>query len=70
MTETHKLFWSMTRPAFLHNPVNRWGEAVVKAPEGPPKKFKTWKSNYAAPLEITAEKKPPAPELDMAIKWS
>lgn len=37
----------------------------------PPKEFKVWKSNYVSPPETySAEKKPPPPELDMAIKWS
>ncbi|EDL82413.1 similar to RIKEN cDNA 2410004B18 (predicted), isoform CRA_b [Rattus norvegicus] len=50
-----ELFRSVTRPAFLY----------------PPKEFKIWKSNCVPPPETyTAEKKPPPPELDMAIKWS
>nr|XP_012603059.1 UPF0690 protein C1orf52 homolog isoform X1 [Microcebus murinus] len=69
-----ELFSSVTRPAFLYNPLNKqidWERHVVKAPEEPPKEFKIWKSNYVPPPETyTTEKKPPPPELDMAIKWS
>ncbi|XP_074191175.1 UPF0690 protein C1orf52 homolog isoform X1 [Rhinolophus sinicus] len=69
-----ELFRSVTRPAFLYNPLNKqidWERHVVKAPEEPPKEFKIWKSNYVPPPETyTTEKKPPPPELDMAIKWS
>ncbi|EDL11991.1 RIKEN cDNA 2410004B18, isoform CRA_d [Mus musculus] len=69
-----ELFRSVTRPAFLYNPLNKqidWERHVVKAPEEPPKEFKIWKSNCVPPPETyTTEKKPPPPELDMAIKWS
>nr|XP_004653712.1 UPF0690 protein C1orf52 homolog [Jaculus jaculus] len=69
-----ELFRSVTRPAFLYNPLNKqidWDRHVVKAPEEPPKEFKIWKSNYVPPPESYAsEKKAPPPELDMAIKWS
>ncbi|XP_066124869.1 UPF0690 protein C1orf52 homolog [Saccopteryx bilineata] len=69
-----ELFRSVTRPAFLYNPLNKqidWERHVVKAPEEPPKEFKIWKSNCVPPPETYAtEKKPPPPELDMAIKWS
>uniref|UniRef100_A0A8C2QIQ8 RIKEN cDNA 2410004B18 gene n=1 Tax=Cricetulus griseus TaxID=10029 RepID=A0A8C2QIQ8_CRIGR len=70
-----ELFRSVSRPAFLYNPLNKqidWERHVVKAPEEPPKEFKVWKSNYVPPPETyAAEKKPPPPpELDMAIKWS
>ncbi|OBS80291.1 hypothetical protein A6R68_21512 [Neotoma lepida] len=69
-----ELFRSVTRPAFLYNPLNKqidWERHVVKAPEEPPKEFKIWKSSYVPPPETyTTEKKPPPPELDMAIKWS
>ncbi|XP_004679229.1 PREDICTED: UPF0690 protein C1orf52 homolog [Condylura cristata] len=69
-----ELFRSVTRPAFLYNPLNKqidWERHVVKAPEEPPKEFKIWKSNYVPPPETyITEKKPPPPELDMAIKWS
>nr|XP_036868364.1 UPF0690 protein C1orf52 homolog isoform X1 [Manis javanica] len=68
-----ELFRSVTRPAFLYNPLNKqidWERHVVKAPEEPPKEFKIWKSNCVPPPETyTTDKKPP-PELDMAIKWS
>uniref|UniRef100_A0A2K6KEJ5 CA052 protein n=1 Tax=Rhinopithecus bieti TaxID=61621 RepID=A0A2K6KEJ5_RHIBE len=63
-----ELFRSVTRLAFLYNPLNKH---VVKAPEEPPKEFKIQKSNYVPPPEAyTTEKKPPPPELDMAVKWS
>ncbi|XP_036206272.1 UPF0690 protein C1orf52 homolog [Myotis myotis] len=69
-----ELFRSVTRPAFLYNPLNKqidWERHVVKAPEEPPKEFRVWKSNCVPPPETyAAEKKPPPPELDMAIKWS
>ncbi|KAH0519458.1 UPF0690 protein [Microtus ochrogaster] len=69
-----ELFRSVTRPAFLYNPLNKqidWERHVVKAPEEPPKEFKVWKSTYVPPPETySTEKKPPPPELDMAIKWS
>uniref|UniRef100_A0A8C6DDS4 Uncharacterized protein n=1 Tax=Moschus moschiferus TaxID=68415 RepID=A0A8C6DDS4_MOSMO len=56
-----ELFWSVTRPAFLYNLLNKqidWERHVIK-------------SNYVPPLETySTEKKPPPPELDMAIKWS
>ncbi|XP_052587291.1 UPF0690 protein C1orf52 homolog [Peromyscus californicus insignis] len=70
-----ELFRSVTRPAFLYNPLNKqidWERHVVKAPEEPPKEFKVWKSTCVPPPETyTTEKKPPPPpELDMAIKWS
>ncbi|KAI4544222.1 hypothetical protein CapIbe_002505 [Capra ibex] len=69
-----ELFRSVSRPAFLYNPLNKqidWERHVVKAPEEPPKEFKIWKSNYVPPPETySTEKKPPPPELDMAIKWS
>ncbi|XP_040843310.1 UPF0690 protein C1orf52 homolog isoform X1 [Ochotona curzoniae] len=69
-----ELFRSVTRPAFLYNPLNKqidWERHVVKAPEEPPKEFKVWKSSYVPPPETYAqERKPPPPELDMAIKWS
>ncbi|KAK2495101.1 hypothetical protein MC885_013285 [Smutsia gigantea] len=69
-----ELFRSVTRPAFLYNPLNKqidWERHVVKAPEEPPKEFKIWKSNCVPPPETySPDKKPPPPELDMAIKWS
>ena len=69
-----ELFRSVSRPAFLYSPLNKqidWERHVVKAPEEPPKEFKIWKSNYVPPPETySTEKKPPPPELDMAIKWS
>uniref|UniRef100_A0A2K5CGL4 CA052 protein n=1 Tax=Aotus nancymaae TaxID=37293 RepID=A0A2K5CGL4_AOTNA len=68
-----ELFRSVTRPAFLYNPLNKqidWERHVVKAPEEPPKEFKIWKSNYVPPPETYTTEKPLPPELDMAIKWS
>ncbi|NXP05895.1 CA052 protein, partial [Thinocorus orbignyianus] len=63
-------------PAFLYNPLNKqidWESRVVRAPEEPPKEFKVWKSNAVPPPESYSppeKKPPPAPAVDMAIKWS
>ncbi|XP_030062820.1 UPF0690 protein C1orf52 homolog [Microcaecilia unicolor] len=70
-----ELFQSVTRPSFLSNPLNKqidWERRVLRAPEEPPKEFKVWKTNAVPPPETyqTEIKKPPPPELDMAIKWS
>ncbi|XP_069495847.1 UPF0690 protein C1orf52 homolog [Ambystoma mexicanum] len=70
-----ELFQTVSRPSFLYNPLNKkidWERQVKKAPEEPPKEFKIWKTNAVPPPEVyrTEEKKPPLPELDMAIKWS
>ncbi|XP_053549856.1 UPF0690 protein C1orf52 homolog [Bombina bombina] len=70
-----ELFQSVTRPAFLYNPLNKhidWDRRVVRAPEEPPKEFKIWKTNAVPPPDSyqTEQKKGPPPELDMAIKWS
>ncbi|KAM4640732.1 UPF0690 protein C1orf52 homolog [Discoglossus pictus] len=70
-----ELFQSVSRPAFLYNPLNKhidWDSRVLRAPEEPPKEFKVWKTNAVPPPESyqTEEKKAPPPELDMAIKWS
>nr|XP_033772805.1 UPF0690 protein C1orf52 homolog [Geotrypetes seraphini] len=70
-----ELFQSVTRPSFLSNPLNKqidWERRVLRAPEEPPKEFKVWKTNAVPPPETyqTEVKKPPPPELDMAIKWS
>ncbi|TRY95196.1 hypothetical protein DNTS_034194 [Danionella cerebrum] len=71
-----ELFQSVSRPAFLYNPLNKvidWDSRAVKAPEEPPKEFKEWKSNAVPPPQtyVSEEKKKCAPTgMDMAIKWS
>ncbi|KAM9444673.1 UPF0690 protein C1orf52 homolog [Clarias gariepinus] len=70
-----ELFRSVSRPAFLYNPLNKqidWESRIVKAPEEPPKVFKVWKSNAVPPPQSyeVKEKKGPPPGMDMAIKWS
>lgn len=72
-----ELFNSVSKPAFLYNPLNKqidWDSLAVKAPEEPAKEFKPWKTNAVPPPEsYTAEpekKKGPPPGMDMAIKWS
>lgn len=63
-------------PAFLYNPLNKqidWESRVLRAPEEPPKEFKAWKTNAVPPPEVYSppeKKPPPAPAVDMAIKWS
>ncbi|XP_052396306.1 UPF0690 protein C1orf52 homolog [Carassius gibelio] len=70
------LFRSVSKPAFLYNPLNKvidWDRRAVKAPEEPPKQFKVWKNNAVPPPQtyVTEEKKKGAPDgMDMAIKWS
>ncbi|KAL2089543.1 hypothetical protein ACEWY4_014231 [Coilia grayii] len=72
------LFRSVSKPAFLYNPLNKqidWESRIVKAPEEPPKEFKVWKNNAVPPPESYAteeekKKKGPPPGMDMAIKWS
>ncbi|KAK9519624.1 hypothetical protein VZT92_022340 [Zoarces viviparus] len=77
LPKPEELFSSVSKPAFLYNPLNKeidWESLVVKAPEEPAKEFKPWKSNAVPPPEsYTAEpekKKGPPPGMDMAIKWS
>uniref|UniRef100_A0A8C7WTT6 Chromosome 1 open reading frame 52 n=1 Tax=Oryzias sinensis TaxID=183150 RepID=A0A8C7WTT6_9TELE len=73
-----ELFNSVSKPAFLYNPLNKqidWDTLTVKPPEEPVKEFKPWKTNAVPPPEsYTAEpekkKKGPPPGTDMAIKWS
>ncbi|XP_068950688.1 UPF0690 protein C1orf52 homolog [Petaurus breviceps papuanus] len=71
-----ELFRSVSRPAFLYNPLNKqidWERHVRKAPEEPPKEFRVWKSSAVPPPDsysVREKKPPPPPELDMAIKWS
>lgn len=71
-----ELFRSVSKPAFLYNPLNKvidWDRRTVKAPEEPPKEFKVWKNNAVPPPQtyVTEEKKKgPPPGMDMAIKWS
>ncbi|KAM7409820.1 hypothetical protein PAMA_001359 [Pampus argenteus] len=72
-----ELFKSVSKPAFLYNPLNKqidWDSLVVKAPEEAPKIFKPWKTNAVPPPESYAaepeKKKGPPPGMDMAIKWS
>lgn len=72
-----ELFGSVSKPAFLYNPLNKqidWDSLTVKAPEEPAREFKPWKTNAVPPPEsYTVEpekKKGPPPGMDMAIKWS
>ncbi|XP_075471756.1 UPF0690 protein C1orf52 homolog [Ascaphus truei] len=70
-----ELFQSVSRPAFLYNPLHKhidWDRRVLRAPQEPPKEFKVWQTNAVPPPESyqAEEKKAPPPELDMAIKWS
>ncbi|KAM6938727.1 UPF0690 protein C1orf52 homolog [Lycodopsis pacificus] len=77
LPKPEELFGSVSKPAFLYNPLNKeidWESLTVKAPEEPAREFKPWKSNAVPPPEsYTAEpekKKGPPPGMDMAIKWS
>lgn len=73
-----ELFGTVSRPAFLYNPLNKeidWDSLVVKAPEEAPKEFTPWKTNAVPPPQSYAapepeKKKGPPPGMDMAIKWS
>ncbi|KAF3690645.1 UPF0690 protein C1orf52 -like protein [Channa argus] len=72
-----ELFRSVSKPAFLYNPLNKqidWDGLAVKAPEEPAREFKPWKMNAVPPPESYAaeseKKKGPPPGMDMAIKWS
>ncbi|KAI1891994.1 hypothetical protein AGOR_G00149430 [Albula goreensis] len=69
-----ELFRSVSKPAFLYNPLNKhidWESRTVKAPEEPAKEFKVWKTNAVPPPQTYAtEKKSAPPGMDMAIKWS
>ncbi|KAF7696327.1 UPF0690 protein C1orf52 homolog [Silurus meridionalis] len=70
-----ELFRSVSKPAFLYNPLNKeidWESRIVKAPEEPRKEFKMWKNNAVPPPQSyeVMEKKGPPPGMDMAIKWS
>lgn len=73
-----ELFGSVSRPAFLYNPLNKeidWDSLVVKAPEEAPKEFTPWKTNAVPPPQSYSapepeKKKGPPPGMDMAIKWS
>uniref|UniRef100_A0A671S3R5 UPF0690 protein C1orf52 homolog n=1 Tax=Sinocyclocheilus anshuiensis TaxID=1608454 RepID=A0A671S3R5_9TELE len=69
------LFRSVSKPAFLYNPLNKvidWDRRAVKAPEEAPKEFKVWKNNAVPPPQtyVTEEKKGAPDGMDMAIKWS
>ncbi|XP_077573206.1 UPF0690 protein C1orf52 homolog [Stigmatopora nigra] len=71
------LFNSVSKPAFLYNPLNKeidWDNLTVKPPEEAPREFKPWLTNAVPPpLSYAAEpekKKGPPPGMDMAIKWS
>ncbi|XP_031715468.1 UPF0690 protein C1orf52 homolog [Anarrhichthys ocellatus] len=77
LPKPEELFGSVSKPAFLYNPLNKeidWESLTVKAPEEPAREFKPWKSNAVPPPEsYTVEpekKKGPPPGMDMAIKWS
>ncbi|XP_062252013.1 UPF0690 protein C1orf52 homolog [Platichthys flesus] len=72
-----ELFRSVSKPAFLYNPLNKqidWDSLSVKAPEEPARQFKPWKTNAVPPPDSYAaepeKKKGPPPGMDMAIKWS
>ncbi|XP_017275888.1 UPF0690 protein C1orf52 homolog [Kryptolebias marmoratus] len=72
-----ELFGSVSKPAFLYNPLNKeidWDSLTVKPPEEPDREFKPWKTNAVPPPESYAaepeRKKGPPPGMDMAIKWS
>lgn len=72
-----ELFRSVSKPAFLYNPLNKqidWESRTVKAPEEPAREFKPWKTNAVPPPQTYAtepeKKKGPPPGMDMAIKWS
>lgn len=72
-----ELFGSVSKPAFLYNPLNKeidWDSLTVKAPEEPAREFKPWKTNAVPPPDSYAaepeKKKGPPPGMDMAIKWS
>ncbi|KAK5613428.1 hypothetical protein CRENBAI_021822 [Crenichthys baileyi] len=72
-----ELFSSVSKPAFLYNPLNKeidWDSLTVKPPEEPVREFKPWKTNAVPPPESYAaepeKKKGPPPGMDMAIKWS
>lgn len=72
-----ELFSSVSKPAFLYNPLNKeidWDTLTVKPPEEPAREFKPWKTNAVPPPESYAaepeKKKGPPPGMDMAIKWS
>ncbi|XP_020489414.1 UPF0690 protein C1orf52 homolog [Labrus bergylta] len=72
-----ELFGSVSKPAFLYNPLNKeldWDNLTVKAPEEPAREFKPWKTNAVPPPASYAsepeKKKGPPPGMDMAIKWS
>ncbi|TDH08842.1 hypothetical protein EPR50_G00101790 [Perca flavescens] len=77
LPKPHELFGSVSKPAFLYNPLNKqidWESLTVKAPEEPAREFKPWKTNAVPPPEsYTTEpekKKGAPPGMDMAIKWS
>ncbi|XP_031139812.1 UPF0690 protein C1orf52 homolog [Sander lucioperca] len=77
LPKPHELFGSVSKPAFLYNPLNKqidWESLTVKAPEEPAREFKPWKTNAVPPPEsYTPEpekKKGAPPGMDMAIKWS
>uniref|UniRef100_A0A8C5AAY3 Chromosome 1 open reading frame 52 n=1 Tax=Gadus morhua TaxID=8049 RepID=A0A8C5AAY3_GADMO len=72
-----ELFKSVSKPAFLYNPLNKqidWESRAVKAPEEPAREFKPWKANAVPPPHSCASeperKKGAPPGMDMAIKWS
>ncbi|XP_034738164.1 UPF0690 protein C1orf52 homolog [Etheostoma cragini] len=77
LPKPHELFGSVSKPAFLYNPLNKqidWESLTVKAPEEPAREFKPWKTNAVPPPESYAtepeKKKGAPPGMDMAIKWS
>ncbi|KAJ4943098.1 hypothetical protein JOQ06_005607 [Pogonophryne albipinna] len=77
LPKPEELFGSVSKPAFLYNPLNKeidWESLTVKAPEEPAREFKPWKTNAVPPPESYSSeperKKGPPPGMDMAIKWS
>ncbi|KAG9350914.1 hypothetical protein JZ751_024803 [Albula glossodonta] len=67
-----ELFRSVSKPAFLYNPLNKhidWESRTVKAPEEPAKEFKVWKTNAVPPPQTYAtEKKNEEPEKALSAK--
>ncbi|XP_053702140.1 UPF0690 protein C1orf52 homolog isoform X1 [Synchiropus splendidus] len=72
-----ELFNTVSKPAFLYNPLNKqidWDRLAVKPPEEIPRDFAPWQTAVPPPQSYTAEptmrKRGPPPGQDMAIKWS
>ncbi|KAM9831621.1 UPF0690 protein C1orf52 homolog [Neosynchiropus ocellatus] len=71
-----ELFNTVSKPAFLYNPLNKqidWDRLAVKPPEEVPREFTPWQTAVPPPQSYIAEparKRGPPPGQDMAIKWS